>query len=113
MYILYIIQDSPVFIFYRESLSFQIIALDGGFPQQKTDITNVTIFLLDSPDTPPKFQTYSINVSIFENSPVLTSITTVLAEDPDTGEAGEFAYKIDSTSDASLFVVNSTTGNIV
>ena len=100
-----------LFLFYRESLTFQIIAFDGGFPQPKSDTTNVTIYLQDSPDTPPQFSTDSINASIFENSPLLTYITTVQAVDPDEGEAGEFSFRIDYNHYASLFVINSTTGN--
>ena len=78
-----------------------------------SDTTDIIIYLTDTPDTPPQFETTSIHASIYENLPILTYITTVIAVDPDTGQAGEFYFRINSTFlDGNLFVINSTTGKI-
>ena len=78
-----------------------------------SDTTDIIIYLTDTPDTPPQFETTSIHASIYENLPTLTYITTVIAVDPDTGQAGEFYFRINSTFlDGNLFVINSTTGKI-
>ena len=101
------------FYLFRDTLSFQIIAYDGGFPLPMSDTTDIIIYLTDTPDTPPQFDSPSIHASIYENLPILTYITTVIAVDPDTGQAGEFYFRINSTFlDGNLFVINSTTGKI-
>ena len=77
------------------------------------DTSDIIIFLTDTPDTPPQFESPSIHTSIYENLPVLTYLTTVIAVDPDTGPAGEFSFRINSTVlDGNVFVINSTTGKI-
>lgn len=99
------------FLSFRDTLSFQIIAYDGGFPLPMNETTNIIIFLTDTPDTPPQFESPSIHASIYENLPVQTYITTILAVDPDTGAAGEFSFRINSTVlDGNMFLINSTTG---
>ncbi|KAI6659268.1 protocadherin Fat 4-like [Oopsacas minuta] len=108
-----VIVSSPLDRDIRESLSFQIIAYDGGYPVAMNDTTNVTIFLSDSPDTPPQFQSSSINASLQENILPPHFITSIVVTDPDLGDAGLLSLQIDySALDGILFILNSTTGDL-
>jgi protocadherin Fat 4 len=90
--------SQPLDYDFRAQIQFQIEVYDGGFPQPRTDVANVTVDLLDVNDNCPDF---NFNLSTFffqlsENSspPQLVANVSHFVVDPDTGSGGVFNYSI-------------------
>lgn len=78
-----------------------------------TSYARVTIEVLNENDNNPKFKQSRFYVSVAENSPVLTSVTTILASDVDS--FGQLSYSIESVQPANqsdTFSVDLTSGVI-
>ncbi|XP_067023578.1 protocadherin Fat 4-like isoform X2 [Acropora muricata] len=78
-----------------------------------TSYARVAIEVLNENDNNPKFKQSRFYVSVAENSPVLTSVTTILASDVDS--FGQLSYSIESVQPANqsdTFSVDLTSGVI-
>lgn len=78
-----------------------------------TSYARVAIEVLNENDNNPKFNRSRFYVSVAENSPVLTSVTTILASDVDS--FGQLSYSIESvqpTNQSDAFSVDLTSGMI-
>ncbi|XP_050976441.1 protocadherin 1 gamma 32 [Labeo rohita] len=101
----------------REKTSeFKLIltAVDGGSPEKSSN-SAIFINILDVNDNAPHFHNPTKRVTLLENSPHGTLVTTLNASDADHGHNGEISYMFDKyTSDnvIKLFSVDSTTGEI-
>ncbi|XP_019730264.1 protocadherin alpha-8-like [Hippocampus comes] len=104
----------------REATSQYLVTLtatDEGSPPQSTTYV-ITIQVSDVNDNPPQFMEPVINVYVKENSPVGTTIHTLMTTDADLLENGKASYHlIDShfktTHTASMININSESGHIV
>ncbi|XP_023184210.1 protocadherin beta-16-like isoform X22 [Xiphophorus maculatus] len=93
----------------NEHLSLTLTALDGGEPQL-TGTMQIIITVLDVNDNPPVCSKPEYKVSVAENAPAGTIITTVKASDKDKGNNGKIMYTIPKSAAASLFQINSADG---
>ncbi|XP_054890837.1 protocadherin gamma-A2-like isoform X26 [Poeciliopsis prolifica] len=93
----------------NEHLSLTLTALDGGEPQL-TGTMQIIITVLDVNDNPPVCSKPEYKVSVTENAPAGTIITTVKASDKDKGNNGKIMYTIPKSAAASLFQINSEDG---
>ncbi|XP_043982253.1 protocadherin beta-16-like isoform X42 [Gambusia affinis] len=93
----------------NEHLSLTLTALDGGEPQL-TGTMQIIITVLDVNDNPPVCSKPEYKVSVAENAPAGTIITTVKASDKDKGNNGKIMYTIPKSAAASLFQINSEDG---
>ncbi|XP_051540568.1 protocadherin gamma-C5-like isoform X13 [Myxocyprinus asiaticus] len=96
--------------------TFRLIltAVDGGRPE-KSGNTVIFMNILDVNDNAPEFHNPVKRVTLLENSPHRTLVTTLNASDADHGPNGEISYAFDKyTPDnvLKLFSVDSTTGEI-
>uniref|UniRef100_A0A8C6IVV0 Uncharacterized protein n=1 Tax=Melopsittacus undulatus TaxID=13146 RepID=A0A8C6IVV0_MELUD len=71
----------------------------------------VLIHILDRNDLKPLFSPPSYKVSIREDTPLKTVISTLSATDADAGQNAEFYYALNTKSD--LFTVHPTTGAVM
>ena len=95
----------------RESQPFYelvVRALDHGDPQQSTN-ASLIINVLDSNDFAPEFEQELFTASISENTPLGTTILTLVATDMDVGTNAELSFSILASS---LFAVNETSGDV-
>ncbi|XP_073686261.1 protocadherin 1 gamma 32 [Garra rufa] len=101
----------------REKTSeFRLIltAVDGGSPE-KSGNSAIFINILDVNDNAPHFHNPAKRVTLVENSPHGTLVTTLNASDADHGHNGEISYTFDKyTPDnvLKLFSVDSMTGEV-
>ena len=84
-------------ISFRDTIFFQVEAYDGGFPEPRTDLANVTIYLSDVNDRPPDFLfAPDYQAVVVENA--LPGIIVVnlsdFTTDVDTGVGGLFNLTI-------------------
>ncbi|NXN11206.1 CDHR2 protein, partial [Indicator maculatus] len=92
----------------------QIIANDTGNPRDCCSTATVTIDIIDSNDHIPEFPQSIYNLSVMENSPNGTIISTnITAYDPDSGVLGEITYYLLPESIREVFMVNATTGAVL
>ena len=68
------------------------------------------INVTDVNDNPPVFDRHIYVANVTENSPVNTKVTTIHANDADTGVNGELIYSIPSGIAEDKFVVEKSTG---
>jgi protocadherin-16/23 len=73
--------------------TLNVTARDHGYPQRSSHMT-VTVYVVDVNDNPPQFLQSVYNVSVLENKPIDSFITTLSATDPDTGKNAELEYLI-------------------
>uniref|UniRef100_A0A8C2T5B4 FAT atypical cadherin 2 n=1 Tax=Coturnix japonica TaxID=93934 RepID=A0A8C2T5B4_COTJA len=71
----------------------------------------VLIHILDRNDLKPLFSPPSYKVSIREDTPLKTVVSTLSATDADAGQNAEFYYALNTKSD--LFTIHPTTGAVV
>lgn len=101
----------------REKQSaFRLIltAVDGGKPE-KSGTTHIFMNVLDVNDNAPGFDKPTKRVTLLENSPVGTFVTSLNASDADHGANGELSYSFDKFTPShvlKLFSVDSVTGEI-
>uniref|UniRef100_A0A8D0F8E3 Cadherin-related family member 2 n=1 Tax=Strix occidentalis caurina TaxID=311401 RepID=A0A8D0F8E3_STROC len=92
----------------------QIIANDMGNPTDCCSTATVTIDLIDSNDHIPEFPRSTYNLSVMENSPAGTIISSnITAYDPDSGALGQITYQLLPESIRKIFTVNATTGAVL
>ncbi|XP_060630187.2 protocadherin gamma-A6-like isoform X5 [Anolis sagrei] len=91
-----------------------LTATDGGDPV-RSGTTQVKVKVLDANDNAPVFSQPIYEVTIKENIPKGSTITAVSATDLDDGVNGEVKYSLRkiTKSDLPLFLLNSTTGEII
>ena len=102
----------------RETQSLYVIqinAIDGGTPA-KSGVLQVEIQVLDVNDNSPSFDNDTYNVVVSEDIPLMSTILTVHASDPDDGINGQVEYGLSSrteTADGSTFMIDPISGEIV
>ena len=92
-FIMYMYSVFPI----RDTIFFQVEAYDGGFPEPRTDLANVTVQLSDVNDRPPDFLfAPDYQAVVFENaSPgVMVVNLSEFTTDVDTGTGGMFNLSI-------------------
>ncbi len=100
----------------EKTSSFKLIltAVDGGSPE-KSGNSAIFINVLDVNDNAPQFHNPTKRITLLENSPHRTLVTTLNASDADHGQNGEISYTFDKyTADnvLKLFSVDSVTGEV-
>ena len=91
----------------KSSYSINVVATDGG---NLSDSKPVTITVTDLDEKPSI--TSGATGTVAENAPVNTVVYTVQASDPDTTAPNKtLSYSLSGT-DANLFNINSTTGEV-
>ena len=78
---------------YRDNYTFQLIASEGTANPVVTTV-NVSIVVKDIDDNSPMFEMPEYYRNISEQSPINTSVVTVLASDADIGTNAEVGYSI-------------------
>ncbi|EYC14800.1 hypothetical protein Y032_0039g165 [Ancylostoma ceylanicum] len=84
------------------SIELRIFARDRGKPPL-TSSSLITIALTDVNDNAPKFDQASYDLYIAENSPVGSTVGTIMATDPDEGDNAKIQFRIFGGADAKLF----------
>ncbi|NWH52556.1 CDHR2 protein, partial [Fregata magnificens] len=110
-----LVQD-PSSVDYERShvMVVQIIANDTGNPTDCCSTATVTIDLIDSNDHIPEFPQSTYNLTVMENSPAGTIISTnITAYDPDSGVLGQITYQLLPESIHNIFTVNAMTGAVL
>ncbi|XP_034453281.1 protocadherin beta-16-like [Hippoglossus hippoglossus] len=92
-----------------EHISLVLTAVDGGEPQLSGTM-QILITVLDVNDNPPVCSKAEYKVSVTENAPIGTVITTVMATDVDKGNNGKVTYTISKSGAASLFKIGPDSG---
>ena len=101
----------------REAEDFyqvRVVAYDGGNPP-KSGSVDVNIIVQDANDNDPMFDNVTYDVTIFENTPVDSTILRVHASDRDAGLYGQILYTFsDRTQNlyGNIFGIKNTTGDI-
>lgn len=90
--------------------SLTLRAVDGGSPSL-TGSAVLTVFVTDADDQPVTFDPDSYSTSIFENSAIGTTVTTVTANDPDTVVSNPITYSLAEGTEVP-FAVSSRGGAI-
>ncbi|MGH0116640.1 UNVERIFIED_CONTAM: hypothetical protein FKN15_012235 [Acipenser sinensis] len=91
-----------------------LTASDGGEPQ-RTGTAHILINVLDINDNMPIFDQLVYRVSIVENAPIGTLVTTLTATDRDTGLNGDITYSFSRHTTGEvrdMFSLNFTSGDI-
>uniref|UniRef100_UPI0014458209 protocadherin alpha-8-like n=1 Tax=Epinephelus lanceolatus TaxID=310571 RepID=UPI0014458209 len=91
-----------------------VTAIDGGTPP-RSGTSQVIIHVLDINDNPPVFNSPLYKTSIFENTPIGTTVITLNASDADEGTNGEIMYSLRSKGQdriLEIFQIDPTTGAI-
>ncbi|CDQ76450.1 unnamed protein product [Oncorhynchus mykiss] len=91
-----------------------LTAVDGGNPP-KSGLLNITVIVLDTNDNRPVFNQDIYSVSLKENSPIGTIVTTVNASDADAGLNGAIEYSLGRAVKRKvydIFQLDSITGEI-
>ncbi|XP_027133910.1 protocadherin alpha-8 isoform X18 [Larimichthys crocea] len=97
------------------SHSLVLTALDGGKPPKSGEM-NIIVNVLDVNDNTPVFSKDIYSVSLFENTPVGTTIVQVNATDLDEGQNGEVYYSFGNSVSNNLFTlfdINPSSGEII
>nr|XP_020655058.1 protocadherin gamma-A6-like [Pogona vitticeps] len=91
-----------------------LTALDGGEPI-KSGTLQIHIIVIDANDNAPVFSQPLYEVSVKENIPTWSTVATVRATDLDEGINGEikYSFKKITKKDSQMFLLNSTTGEII
>lgn len=101
----------------RESVNrynLQIVAVDGGYPQN-TGSMDVVVHVLDVNDNSPVFEKENYTVAVRENIQKQTTILQIRAVDADIGLNGEVMYSLSLPSEASygnLFGIDNSSGDL-
>ncbi|XP_030621292.1 protocadherin gamma-A11-like [Chanos chanos] len=97
----------------QQEVTLILTATDGGTPPRSgTVVIHVTV--LDANDNAPVFSQAVYKVSLPENSPLDTVVTTMNATDADEGANGEVSYEFSRITDKArkLFSLDANTGEI-
>ncbi|GMR42912.1 hypothetical protein PMAYCL1PPCAC_13107, partial [Pristionchus mayeri] len=85
-------------------------ATDGGIPARAANQT-IVVQVIDVNDNAPIFEKAVYTATIVENSPVMSRVTKVKANDVDSGLGGRVEYSL-SGHDSTLFSIDSRTGDV-
>ena len=101
----------------REYYFVNLVAIDNGDPKHRST-TYVQVRILDENDSPPVFDADHYSVSVPENTPVGTTIKTVMSRDMDYGINARAFFSIAAGNDgrfqmASEQVANWNEGHLV
>ncbi|XP_068129833.1 protocadherin gamma-B1-like [Hyperolius riggenbachi] len=92
-----------------------LTALDGGKPVRSGSVL-IKVIVTDFNDNFPVFSQQVYKISVSENTPVNTTITTINTTDKDEGMNGQVTYSFSKTSgnihDSATFNINPVTGDI-
>ena len=91
-----------------DSYELEVIARDKGTPSLSNS-TRASIRVLDVNDNKPEFNKSTLVGQIYENRPVGSSVTTVVATDKDIGRNGKITYSLNAND---AFTIDSTTGEV-
>ncbi|ETN76935.1 cadherin domain protein [Necator americanus] len=83
-------------------IELRIFARDRGKPPL-TSSSLITVTLTDVNDNAPKFDQAFYDLYIAENSPVGSTVGTIMATDPDEGDNAKIQFRIFGGPDAKLF----------
>ncbi|GAB0096475.1 Cadherin [Sergentomyia squamirostris] len=92
-------------------LNFTVKATDSGIPS-RSSLVDVFLDVIDENDNRPYFLGDMRNLTVRENSPLGTKITTVRAEDADSGDYGKITFLMDRISSQGKFTIDADTGVI-
>ncbi|XP_062852614.1 protocadherin gamma-A11-like [Trichomycterus rosablanca] len=97
----------------KEEHILTLMAFDGGNPQKSGNV-KVVVTVVDANDNAPLFSSPLYQVSLLENSPKGTHVTTVTASDKDKGANAKVTYSFSQSTGKSLdlFNIDSDTGKI-
>ncbi|XP_061858120.1 protocadherin beta-15-like [Colius striatus] len=90
-------------------VSFNLIAVDGGFPP-RSGTTQIHIVVLDVNDNAPVFKQKLYAEQVLENAPVGSVILSVVATDGDAGANGAISYQFSQSHSA--FAIDPISGEI-
>ncbi|KAL3967860.1 NLR family CARD domain containing 5 [Sarotherodon galilaeus] len=93
------------------TLSFKLLAVEIDTPERFSATADIVINLLDTNDNIPKFTSEYYIARVPENSPGGSSVSSVTANDPDSGSWGEVKYTIYG-SGSDLFSISASSGLI-
>ena len=79
-------------------------AVDRGTPERSASVV-INLELEDVNDNRPQFESQDIDLNIFENSPIGSTVDTIIAVDPDEGVNAEVEYSIVGGADGDLFAL--------
>jgi hypothetical protein len=88
--------------------NLSITAVDNGCPALSS-VTIIGVVVVDDNDNDPIFQQVYYSASVPENSPVGTTVLTLLALDLDEGLNGNVTYSLSNAADG-VFDVDPQTG---
>ncbi|XP_059201774.1 protocadherin alpha-8-like isoform X5 [Centropristis striata] len=91
-----------------------VTAIDGGTPP-RSGTSQVIVHVLDNNDNPPVFSSPLYKTSIFENTPIGTTVIILNATDADEGTNGEIVYSLRNKGQdriLEIFHIDPTTGAI-
>ncbi|XP_055876321.1 cadherin-87A-like [Biomphalaria glabrata] len=86
----------------------QLLARDRGTPSSKFGTSTLTINILDINNRDPRINPLSQSVTVSENTPIGTSVYTILAEDPDAGSRLKYYFTPEKANDGTGNVATST-----
>ena len=80
------------------------LAIDRGLPPKSASVI-INVQVEDVNDNAPQFESSKINIDIRENSPIGSTVNTIMADDPDDGVNSEVKYSIVGGTDADSFAL--------
>ncbi|XP_037403050.1 protocadherin beta-16-like isoform X22 [Pygocentrus nattereri] len=98
----------------EQEVRLMLTAIDGGNPPRSASIV-IHVTVLDANDNSPVFSQTVYKVSLREDSPVGTTVTTMSATDADEGANGQVTYEFGHMSGdvLKLFTLDSQTGCLI
>ncbi len=92
-----------------ERYELKAYAVDRGTPERSTSVI-VNIQIEDVNDNAPQFESPTLDLYISENSPIGSTVDTILAIDPDEGVNAEVDYSIIGGLDGDAFALMTRPG---
>ncbi|XP_053542752.1 protocadherin beta-16 isoform X17 [Ictalurus punctatus] len=98
----------------EQEVRLLLTALDGGNPPKSASVL-IHVTVLDANDNSPVFSQPVYKLTLREDSPIGTTITTVRATDADEGANGQVIYEFGHISNdmLKLFTLESETGDLI
>ena len=94
-----------------EAYNLVAFARDGGRPMQETSV-DIVVTILDENDNPPVFGKDEMNVYVDENRGRGEPVSTITANDPDSGYNAYVHYTL-VDGDTDLFEIDSASGTLI
>ena len=99
-----IVSASHYIILHHNARSPSLQGMDLGTPFRLSTQVTVLVSVLDVNDNPPIFSQASYTTSIFDNSPIGSSVAMVAASDMDVGTNAQIWYSILSGSNGQFII---------